>query len=383
MNRKTLALAVIVACAAPACLAEDDAVTLYGRVYATVESVQASGEPAVARRTRVADQSSRLGVRGTETLAPGTKAFFQLETAFQPDQNDTTFAGRNSGVGLINAAGTFLLGRWDVPFKVANYDVDVFGDFTIGAFSMALQGSGVAGVNGQFNRRDQNVVQYWSPTWAGFQAKLTYAANEGRTATANPRSEGGSLTWSKGPVYVGYAYHELRDQTYGIYTNYAPVPPAVLATGSVQVAKQVGQSVFGALDVGPLRFGLDYQEFKRTGPVTPAVATPSTVVGFTKQKAWMGNATWRIGAHKLMYQYLETKGGVQQAFDPAYSPGEPKCSVNAVAWQYDFSKRTFVIAQYVRVRNNATATCTLGQNPLAIVAGQDPEGISLGMQHVF
>jgi hypothetical protein len=37
----------------------------------------------------------------------------------------------------------------------------------------------------------------------------------------------------------------------------------------------------------------------------------------------------------------------------------------------------------VKVDNNATATCTLGQNPLAIAAGQDPEGFTLGLRKVF
>ena len=133
----------------------------------------------------------------------------------------------------------------------------------------------------------------------------------------------------------------------------------------------------------PLRFGADYQEFKRTGPLLADRVLPGTVVGFSKQKAWMGNATWKLGAHKLMYQYLETRGGIQEAASAALTPADPKCDVNALAWQYDFSKRTFVIAQYVRVRNNATSMCTLGQNPLAVVAGQDPEGYSLGMHHVF
>ena len=377
---------LVLAAAALPCVAEDDPVTLYGRVYATVESVQAKGAPGVPdveRRTRIADQSSRLGVRGTETLAPETRAWFQLETAFQPDQNDTPFAARNSGVGLQNRAGTFLLGRWDVPFKVANYDVDVFGDFTIGAFSMAMQGSGVAGTDGQFNRRDTNVIQYWSNVLAGFQLKLTGSANEGRTATANPRSEGGSFTYAKGPLYAGYAYHQLRDQPYGIYTNVAPSLPPRLTTGTVQVDKQTAQSVFAAFDVGPVRLGADYQEFRRTGPVLPERILPGTVVGFSKQRAFMGNVTWKAGAHKLMYQYLQTKGGIQQAATAALTPPDPKCDVNAVAWQYDFSRRTFVIAQYVKVRNNATSMCTLGQNPLAIAAGQDPEGVSLGLQHIF
>ena len=45
------------------------------------------------------------------------------------------------------------------------------------------------GQQGQFDRREQNNIQYWSPTWAGVAVRLSYMANEGRTATLNPRSE--------------------------------------------------------------------------------------------------------------------------------------------------------------------------------------------------
>ena len=69
------------------------------------------------------------------------------------------------------------------------------------------------------------MVQYWSPSWAGFAVRLSYSANEGKsssacagnpavpaTTTCNPRSEGGSITYTGGPLYVGYAYHQLKDQ---------------------------------------------------------------------------------------------------------------------------------------------------------------------------
>ena len=72
------------------------------------------------------EQLSLLGVRGTEDLGGGLKAFFQLETAFKPDQNDTGFAARNSGVGLQGAWGSVLLGRWHTPYKVTVDNVDPF-----------------------------------------------------------------------------------------------------------------------------------------------------------------------------------------------------------------------------------------------------------------
>jgi predicted porin len=347
-------------------------------VYVTAESVKANeGAAPVPGRSRLSDQASYLGVKGTETLAPGVKAFFQLETQFKPDQNNTTFANRNSGVGFATGAGTVLMGRWDTPFKWTNGDVDPFDDLTIAGFGTALQGSGIANVNTQFDSRDQNVVQYWSPKWAGFEARLSYQANEGRTATANPKSEGASITWSKDAVYVGWAYHELRDMPFSVYAN------AALAIADVQVDKQTANAVFGTVKLGPVKLGVDYQEFKRSGPVLPAAITPRTVTGWDKQKAWLANVVWTIGRNQLIYQYTKAKDGGQRNADPATTPASPECDANALGWRYDFSRRTFALLEYVRIKNNATATCNFGFNTLAISPGQDPEGWSLGMRHLF
>lgn len=372
-------ISMAAACAASGALAQEgDPVVLYGRVYVTAESVKANeGAAPVPSRGRLSDQASYVGVRGTETLAPNVKAFFQLETQFKPDQNNTTFANRNSGVGLRTAAGSLLLGRWDTPFKWTNGDVDPFDDLTIGGFGTALQGSGIANVNTQFDSRDQNVVQYWSPKWSGFEARLSYQANEGRTSTTNPKSEGASLAWSADKVYVGWAYHELRDQPFSVYSN------AALAIADVLVDKQTANAVFFTWKIGPVKIGGDYQEFKRSGPALPAVMTPRTVTGWDKQKAWLANVVWTVGRNQLIYQYTKAKDGGQKNFDPSTTPASPECDANAVGWRYDFSKRTFSLLQYVRIKNNATATCNFGFNTLAISPGQDPEGWSWGLRHLF
>src|SRR5690349_2327885 len=197
MNKKLIAAAVTGVFVAPVAMAQTaNPVTLYGRVFLMATSVEGKaggGSAAIPRRTRIDDQSSLLGVRGTEDLGGGLKAFFQLETGFKPDQNDTTFAARNSAVGLQGAWGSVLLGRWDMPFKSATIAVDPYGDLTL---------SGITGVlndGGNFDRRDQNVVQYWSPTWAGVNFRLAMTSNEGKTATLNPRDTGASISWTGGP----------------------------------------------------------------------------------------------------------------------------------------------------------------------------------------
>jgi predicted porin len=379
---KRLLAGIAAACAAFA-HAQSAPVTLYGRIYLTMESVEARGAPEYARRNRVSDQASYLGVRGTEDIGAGVKAFFQLETSFKADQNDSTFANRNSGVGVTGGFGRLMIGRWETPFMDRNAEVDPFGDLTLGAFTTAMQGGGVAGVNGQFDRRDQNVVQYWSPVLAGFELRLSYSANEGRSASLNPRSQGGSLTWTRGPVLVGYSYHELLDDSFGIYTNTAPVPPATLAVGSIAVGKQAAHALYATLVAGPVKLGAEYQEFRRSSPASPAVPGPATVVGFADQRAWLGSIAWDLGSHRLIYVYTTTRGGQQRSRDSRYDPAEPECGAHAVGWQYNFSRRTFVLAQYVQVDNEPTATCNFGFNTIAIAAGQDPRGISLGLRHVF
>jgi predicted porin len=352
MNKNLIALALAGACVAPAAMAQTaNPVTLYGRVYVTVESVEAQGGATpVPRRIRVQDESSLLGVRGTEDLGGGLNAFFQLETGFRPDDNTTGFAQRNSGVGLQGAWGSLLLGRWDTPWKVSTIVIDQFGDLTIGGITDALSGSGVAGVTGFYDRREQNNVQYWSPVWGGFALRLSYAANEAKTATLNPQSNGASVTYTGGPVYVGYAYHEFKDTAFGTVTP----------------AKQKGNALFGNVTFGPLKVGAIYEKMSRTG--------------FQDQKAWMGSVAYTMGNNVLIYQYSKDKDGSLST-----AAIQASCKVNALGYQYNFSRRTYFLAQYVKIDNNDAGTCNFGASPgpLTAAAGQDPQGVSLGIRHIF
>jgi len=360
MNKKLIALAVAGACVAPAAMAQTaNPVTLYGRVYVTFESVEAKGGPSTAtpvpRRQRVSDQSSLLGVRGTEDLGGGLKAFFQLETGFKPDENNTTFAARNSGVGLQGGFGSVLLGRWDMPWKVATIAIDPYGDLTLGGIT------GVLSDGGNFDRRDQNVIQYWSPTIAGFAARLAVTSNENKTASTNPRDYGANITWTGGPAYAFLAYEKHKDQLGG---NGAAVGSA--NTNAVSGADEKGWAGGGSFIFGPVKLGAQYQHIEKTNR--------------KDQKAWMGNIVWTLGNHQFIYQYMQAKdGGLNTA------SVQQDCNEHAPGYQYNFTKRTFVLAQYSKIKNKNTAsTCNFGANRLGGVSGgQDVEGWSLGVRHVF
>lgn len=345
MNKKLMALAVAGACVAPTVMAQTASpVTLYGRVYVSVQSVKAKNGPAasnVPNKMQVSDDSSLLGVRGTEDIGGGTKVFFQLETAFKSDSQAATgnqFATRNSGIGLQGGWGSVLAGRWDSPYKIITYSVDQYGDLNLGGITAALHD------RGNFDRREQNVIQYWTPAFGGFTAKLSVTANEGKTSSLNPRNTAANVVYSKGPVMVAYAWEEHKDV-------------------SATVRKETGNQLAGYFNMGGFKVGGVWEEIKKDGA--------------TKQKNFMANLLWTAGKHAVGYQFSNSKdGGASSAAT------QPDCDVNAVGYFYNWSKRSQFIATYVKVDNNETGVCKFGSNDVGGV-GADREGFGVGVRHLF
>ncbi len=374
MKKKLIALAVASATLAPlAAMAQtSNPVTLYGRAYATFESVKADGGVAapLGTRSRVTDQSSFFGIRGTEDLGGGLKAFFQLESVFRLDSNNSTFANRNSGVGLQGDFGSVLLGRWDTPFKVATIAIDPFGDLTIGGITA------VANDRGNFDRREQNVVQYWSPNWSGFQGRISYAANEGRTNTVgtvagvNPSSQSFSGTYTQGPFYAGYTWERHRDQ-WKAYTAANGNAPAVAG------AREKGQAVFGSFTIGPVKLGAMTEYFLKENPNNGNATRKN---GSTAQ---LFSAVYTIGKSQILYSYQRARDGTFATVGTAARPAEARSYANNFGYQYNFTRRTFVLGQYSIVKNNTTGQADIGGDRLGVAADQDPKGFSFGIRHLF
>jgi len=177
---------------------------------------------------------------------------------------------------------------------------------------------------------------------AGFAVRLAYQANEGKTTSLNPYNQGASLTYNKGPLYAFYAYENHKDV-------------------SATLRKEEGNSIGGAYTIGAVKVGALAQEFKKTG--------------LTKKKTMMANATYTMGKHQFIYQYTDTKDGA------ADGTTQPDCDVNALGYQNNFTRRTFLLVQYTKVKNNSTSACRAG----SFVSGNDsdPEGFSVGLRHVF
>jgi predicted porin len=341
MNKKLIALAIAGASVVPAAMAQTaNPVTLYGRVYLTVESVEADGPAGYDQRTRMTDQASLLGVRGTEDLGGGVKAFFQLETAFAPDQTGGAFANRNSGIGLQGGFGSFLIGRWDMPWKSATIAVDPFGDLTLGGITGTLSDLG------NFDRRDNNVGQYWSPNMGGFAFRLAMTTDE---AAGGAQNFGANVTFRRGPMYLFGAYEKHEDP-------------------SATFSEEEGFAAGGSFAFGPVKIGGQYQQIEksvRTGPSRD------------DQKSWMANIVYTLGKNQFIGQYMtsENHNNINGA----------ECDTFHLGYQYNFTKRTFMLAQYSEIDNNDLGRCNFGASRInASGAGEfDPSGFSVGLRHVF
>jgi predicted porin len=361
-----IALALVGASVATSALAQsEDPVTLYGRIFVIGSRVEieGSGKPAV---NRVDDVSSLFGVRVVEKLGGGLQAWGQLETAFGIPEGGTTFAGRNSGVGLTHAKyGTIMLGRWDMPFKTSQVaPVDPFADNGLPDITSSTIRQG------NFSHRSQNVVQYWSPTIGGFAGRLAYVANEGKTATVDPYELGASLSYRSGPLYIAYAFERHHDRT---------------NTTSTPGVSEDGNGLAASYWVGPVKLMGQVGRYTRTNTVT--------------QKSWSGALEWELGRKQppragatggsATPAYLGTSivAIYQRATDGGLTTlaTQPVCTTLGLGLKYKFTRRTYMIAQYAKVTNNATARCSFGgaydgDGPLA---GEDPLGYGLTIQHVF
>ena len=371
MNKKLIALAVAGASLAPVVASAQTAnpVTLYGRALVMFESVKADGGSAapLPTRNRVSDTLSLIGVRGTEDLGNNLKAFFQMEYQFRISENSVSpgvITGRNSAVGLQGNFGSVLLGRWDTPWKTATIAIDPYADTTMAALTTGMND------RGNFDRRENQTVQYWSPNLSGFQARAAYAGNERRTALINPSNTSFSGTYTKGPFYVGYGWERHKDQ----YKAYTASGNSVPVAG----ASERGQAIFGNVTLGAFKLGAMAQKYKKENPNNGVQSKQ------TESRAQMFAATYTSGKNAFIYSYVVNKDNTFQTVGAALRPAEANCKANTFGYNYEFSRRTTFLAQYVMIKNNATSLCNFGVNPLGgLVANQNVRGIAVGFRHFF
>lgn len=347
MNKKLIALAIAGVVAAPAALAQSaNPVTLYGRMYVTFNNAKADGASPLPSRNVVKDEGSYVGVRGTEDLGGGLKAFFQVESAATLDAGGGTWGSRNSAVGLQGNFGSLLLGRWDTPMRVTMLQVDPSGNTTI------ADPRSVVGDKNNFVRAfEPNSVQYWTPTWGGFNARVMYSTNERKVGGLSPSNAGLNMHYTAGPFFVGFAYEKHKDQRSLTPTDGVDEKAAML----------VGSAKFG-----PFKIALLGQKIKKTDRKDLKIA--------------MVAGTYVVGKHTIWAIYARAKDGAVS------TATQPEGKHAGLGYNYNFTKRTAFVASYARIKNNSAASYTFngtGGGVFTVANDSDPKGFGVGFRHLF
>lgn len=197
------------ACAAAACGAHAQNVSIYGRIDLGLVK-QSNGRPWSVDR----GATNILGFRGREDLGDGLAATFNLQHRFKADtgvvERQAVFWQGESTVGLASTTwGSLRLGRAATAMNARNWAFEPWdqngvngslGAFQLGNFTFSSDGTNDAAVGSANGVRSPNSVFYNSPALAGFSAGLSTQVEKDPNAKA--RNVSVSVNYDQGPLAV-------------------------------------------------------------------------------------------------------------------------------------------------------------------------------------
>ena len=389
MNKKLIAVAVVGAVVAPAvAFAQAGNVQIYGRANLGLDNYSATGSTAGAAgdlksRNRIYDVGSRLGFRGTENLANGLKAVFQMESGVNVDSGGTTGQGgavnvhtgtlssRIGYVGLNGPWGSLRFGKQNV-FWINGWIEAIGATYVYTAVPSFTGGLGrgmSVGVN-----RVSNTVQYNSPRLGGINATVSYSpTGEAQPAGGNTdgKLRGVSLLGTWGAFGPRYDWVE----------NAANSP----AVGGQAATTGQKAGIAWAYRPGARISLLRLKSVKENmGATTAGAAAPR-----------LSQTAWGLSWEHLFGNILTfAQWGKTANVSGCVTAGA--CNdTNATAWQlgvrYVMSKRTAAYLTYNAVRNSsrynmdyiAGGVTSAGSGLSVGSVGADPRIVGVGIMHNF
>ena len=379
MNKKLLAVAIAGVLAAPLAQAQTANVTLYGRLNLDAEVIinakQDYAPDAKQNIYRVSSNSSRFGVKGTESLGGGLNAIFQIESGVSGDASGGQFATRETFVGLQGGWGTMKAGYFLAPYDDLH---GIFGNVPT-LLTSILATSGLWSNAGDFDARVGNSLRYDMPNIAGFTGGVQIGAKDvGNSGTvAQQRRHAYVLSaagqYNNGPISAGLGYevhNKLRDGT-AAYPSLQD--QAMTATGAYN---------FGVVKVGAMWERVEYDIGSG---------------GDMKRDMWGISGTGNLGPGQYYIAYFKANDGKGSAVDGSRVFSVTKgpdtgAQMWEVSYTYPLSKRTLLYTGYVMVDNDKNGFYNFGVNPMNNMCGGNgaacgdagrPQGFSAGMVHFF
>ena len=378
-----------------------------------------------------AEQTSRLGFKGTEDLGGGKSAFFNVELGLTPMNSElsggtakdsvqgTTQASgsavdnRQSFVGIKqNGLGQFAFGRQYSPIFNAGAKTNpgqynnVAGDVIYNSGSVYTADNNASGTNNNvgFTNRNSNALTVDTDNFAGFQAHGMYALNNQNSSVlagpSNSSGGGGNVNWNGwglgldytwNKLFVTAAYQSYKSQlTNGVYASSgtlvnlnstAPLAGQLSANGALLAPALLSdkQMFAGATyDFGLLKAYAQWVGRKVQNDVTSSITigngTSATSVAAGQQ---LNRNAQQIGVRSYITPVVEAWGSVGQG---NYKTTEASANVRFVGWQlgsnYYLSKRTNLYAIYGSQQSTSGTPSTAG-------SGASANQYALGLRHTF
>ena len=442
MKKSLIALAALAAVGAASA---QSSVTLYGAVdigYGSHKTETRNGSGSIKSSGVMdgANAGNRIGFRGTEDLGGGLKANFVVEQGISPTNGSlfgvrsgsaghqiagfsaagvatqvdgsagsyTVSTNRQSYLGLSNAA----MGTVNIGYQyTALYELATLSGYNVG--SEGVPGATKAHLHGQYISGmgvRSNMIQYISPNFSGFTARLQYGAGADREKFEAPGVIAGTngvtldkvrkgavmLQYANGPLSVAGAYTYARVQNsagidgvsvqqpvfnvFGVQTAAAGATPL---TGQERSGKlgQLGASY----DFGVAKIAGTYNRGKNGGAANaPTATSPVGTSGFESDyRAYQVGVAVPLGAFVPFATYgrARTDSSNPAGVGPTATAGATGRTEDyrqyQVGLRYSLSKRTTAYVFYGETRNDAAS---LGGNGVAVVAATatSPAGLGTG-----
>lgn len=360
--RRKMAILALGACCVP--FAAQAEAVMYGFISAAIESVKTSGATNggnVGSQTRVSDQTSRIGFKGSENLGDGNTAIWQVESAVKftgggigLNGTTSTLGSRNSFVGLDNKTyGTVQMGYYESAYRrftTLNVGTDLMANTTAGT-DVALNYQGVV------NRGDarlKNSVHYTTKSWNGFQAGLSWGADED---SSHYTTTGAQQRWSLGGQYsnggfiAAAGYDRQNNLAATLSTTLSGTTFAERFTGAADSHIAFTKLALGYKTAFGTFFGAAYEH--------GALGQRAASNGAMSQDDYTLSVSQAVGRATYMLSYNKL-GKLEHAYLGQPEDWEAKQWVLGAT--YDLSKTTRLLAYWTRLQNAKYQNQTLIQN---------------------
>ena len=350
MKKKLLAAAVVGALASPVAIGQ----TLYGIVDLGYQNAKhADGDVNKHFMVQGQHSGSRLGVRGSEDLAGGTYAMYQIEFNIVADDGSAAGTGtqRLTFVGLGSKAwGELTLGR--------QY-THQFHTIAVGSAAAYATFASNAGQIPELTRASDS-IKYSSPVMGGFAVGVLWGLSGAASGSASGANEptavgvdadywDAAVRYTPGPFGVALGYGKLETSAAGVDTE----------NTSVQLSANWDNRAFGI-------YANYWQDETEVGPTTTRDGD-----------VWSISGVARFGGRHELYALFG------QGDDDAITVADAKHRFWAVVYQHVMSKRTRLYTGIAKVKNEPASAMVPTAFAAPVAAGYDPRGFQLGLVHTF